>query len=205
MRPRLPIMVRRRLVAAATTWNPADKTSGLTLSNGNLTANFPSGSGGDQGTRSTTSKTSGKWVFEALWNGSGTYADTGAGIALAGSSFASLGANGTGGFIAYVLNGGMFLNAVNQGLDGWNAGQTLMVAIDLGNNKLWIATSNNPGKWNNTTSDPATNTGGFSLASLSGPKYAVVTLSNGASGQAMTGNFKGPFVNAVPAGFSAWG
>jgi hypothetical protein len=206
MRPRLPILVRRKLVAASsTTWNPADKGAGVTLSNGNRTATLTTATG-DQGTRSTTSKTSGKFVYEVVWNQVGGYADTGAGIALSTAAFTSLGANGTGGFIVFANSGGMFLNGANQGLSGWAASATAMFAVDLTNGKVWFASSNNPGKWNNTTHDPATNTGGYSLSALSGAKFAAIVMSNGATNQAFTANFgQSPFVNSVPAGFSAWG
>lgn len=47
----------------STTWNPADKWPSIVLSNGNLTATH-SGPGGATGVRSTTGKSSGKYVFK---------------------------------------------------------------------------------------------------------------------------------------------
>ena len=45
-----------------TTWNPLDKTSGIVLSNGNLTAEESSGT--YQAVRGTTGHDTGKWYFE---------------------------------------------------------------------------------------------------------------------------------------------
>ena len=46
------------------TWNPSDKSTNTTLSNGNLTAKNTAGSNAYNGVRSTLSKTSGKWYWE---------------------------------------------------------------------------------------------------------------------------------------------
>lgn len=46
---------------SGTTWNPADSASGITLTNGNLTA---AGTSGWKSTRATAGKSSGKWYWE---------------------------------------------------------------------------------------------------------------------------------------------
>lgn len=51
---------------AHATWNPLDKGEQITLSNGNLTADFPFGA--QDIARSTISKTSGKWYWEYYIN-----------------------------------------------------------------------------------------------------------------------------------------
>jgi hypothetical protein len=199
--------VRRKLVAP-TTWNPADKSAGITLSPNNLVATYSSGSG-VQGVRSVSSKSAGKWVYEVLLTlGSGSYSSTGAGISTGSASFTGLGSNASGGAIAYCNNGPVYSNTsriLNN--SGWilNSNQYMMAAVDMDNKKVWFTTTGAGGVWNTTPSDnPATNTGGISIAGLSGAIYAVGVITTG-TGQAFTANFKGPFQLSAPAGFLAWG
>lgn len=51
------------------TWNPSDKDSGITLSNGNLSAQGVSGTVQYKGARSTIGKSSGKWYWEYSFSG----------------------------------------------------------------------------------------------------------------------------------------
>lgn len=46
---------------STTTWNPSDKSAGITLSNGNLTASY---SAHTNNVRATTGKQTGKWYWE---------------------------------------------------------------------------------------------------------------------------------------------
>src|SRR5215813_13939651 len=112
-----------------TTWNPSDKSAGVSLSNGNLTAVIASGTG-DQGARSTTSKTSGKFVFEVTFNQVGaSVADTGAGIGLSGATFPGLGSNASSGAMIYVNGGNIWVNGTRVFTGGnWSSSAVLMVA-----------------------------------------------------------------------------
>src|SRR5215472_115774 len=204
-------------VGATTTWNPADKGAHITLSANNLLATMAAGSAGDEGVRSTTSKSSGKWVYEMGYNfPGGAVSDTGCGIANGSATFPGLGGNGNLGAMLFMgASGPLYVNTFHYGSpvnSNWtSAAMTTMWALDVGNNKLWFATSNN-GLWNNdvlANQNPATNTGGINLttpAGVTGPYYAACVITAGNTGQAFSVNFgQSAFVNAVPSGFSAWG
>jgi hypothetical protein len=62
-----------------TTWNPSDKDSGCTLSNGNLTASQAASNPG--GVRSIAGKTTGKWYWEVTWDNASTGTTMRVGIA----------------------------------------------------------------------------------------------------------------------------
>jgi hypothetical protein len=174
-------------------------------------------SGSDAGARSTTSKTSGKWVWETQFNFSGSsFADTGIGIANASATFPGLGGTGTNGAVLFLsASGPMYVNNFHYGSpvnSNWNsASYTTMWALDVGNSKLWFATSNN-GQWNNdilANQNPATNTGGINYASpggLTGPFFIACVMTGANVGQTFTLNCgQSAFVNTAPSGFSAWG
>jgi hypothetical protein len=135
--------------AAAVTWNPADKNASVTLSNGNKTANAASAS---QTVRATSSKSTGAWYFEVVFTGN-SFSFTVAGIANASALLTQyVGANangyshGTGGFSYF--NGSGTASAPTL-----FPGDTLMVAVDLTNLKIWFGVN---GTW---TGNPAAGTG----------------------------------------------
>lgn len=76
---------------AQTTWNSADKSANITLSNGDLTATTSSASSG--GVRATTNKTTGKWYYEIV---SVTSKDIWSSPGLSDNAWDFSGASGTG-------------------------------------------------------------------------------------------------------------
>lgn len=182
------------------TWNPSDKSSSVTLSNGNLTAK--SVSMGKDSVRATLSRTTGKFYFEAsvaeVISGG-----VGADIGLTDSTF-SLSDDPT-----YSEPCSLFTIQDNfqqiyiNALSGWTnfstapalfVGQTVQVAVDLDNHKIWFGTE---GTW--IGGSPDTYAGDTILTQAE--YYPFVSLYQ----SSITGKFKASdFKFAPPTGFSAW-
>lgn len=180
------------------TLDPAYNTANITLSNGNLTltsrvANswFPS--------RATVSFGTGKIYFEVTCNTSNAGA-TQVGVVNASATPSNYigDANGLG----YQSGGNVVYNgSALSNIGTWTTGDTICVAYDLGNKKVWFR--KNGGNWNNTTDNPATNTGGFSAAGVFGGTVYPAACAY-SSGDQLTVNFGATaFAQAVPAGFNS--
>src|SRR6516164_5442777 len=190
----------------STTWNPADKSANITLSNGNLTATNGA-SAGDNGVRSVTSKSTGKYYVEFTITGVLSGADTGIGIAT-GSAPLTIGATSTGGFICYPGTGNIYFNGSFTGVTPGGStgiGTVWCMAIDLVNSKGWFRI--NGGNWDGSgTDNPATNTGGINIATLFPTNAAYAFFCANANAAGVTANFgTSAFSFTVPSGFSAWG
>lgn len=194
-----------RIIAAmarqATTFNPADKTPGCILSQGDLRAENGSGQPFD-GVRCTDARNSGKWYFEAT-NISGAPGDDmyvgicAGGVAL--DNFLGVFANSWG----YQTDGAVYYStgAFNT-LSIWRtAGDVVAWAVDLDNRKVWAKKIG--GNWNGSgAANPATNTAGeditadiaFFVAATMGPSLSL-QVNFGATA----------FSGSVPSGFQAWG
>lgn len=176
-----------------TTWNTADHVN-MTFSNGNLTATGTSSAK----TRATTSKSTGKWYFEAV-------ADVKAGTSTLGIGWAN-------GSWDYFTN---YLGENTQGFAQWDdqiyynntgpaqtfaQGDRIGVAFDADNERVWFRV--NGGNWNlSGTADPATNTGGIDVSASSGPWMPA--LETFGTGNQATANFGATaFTDAIPSGFS---
>src|SRR6185437_4230 len=198
-----------------TTWNPSDKTSGITLSNTNHTASWTLK---QNGVRSTSSKSTGKFYFEATFtNGGG-----GSGFSLPGLGFANAletftSGNGGSGVTSNSL--GTYINGGGQAyINGSNVSTfassydvspvTTFIAVDIGSKLLWISQSNKSGVWNNSApANPATGTGGINISSLaSGPYFICCGCDSNITGGATCTLNAGDsaFVGSIPSGFSAW-
>lgn len=148
--------------------------------------------------RSVNSFSSGKYYWEITAT-SLTASATGFGIANASHSLtAFLGSDSNS--IGWET-GGVWRANTNQGSAGTPANaDTLSVAVDLTNNKIWFR--RNCGNWdNNAAHDPATNNGGFSISTLTGPFYAAANFS-GAADQATFNLGGSAFSCTVPSGFT---
>lgn len=175
-----------------TTWNPSDKTAGITLSSGNLVA---TGSSGNNGVRATTSKASGKWYLEypAILNGGG-------GGALGfGLSTDTLGGTGQ---IYLDPSGNLFVNGSSFGaiFGGAPDGHNISWAIDFDNLKVWVRQDG--GNWNaDATANPATNTNG--KAFTAGAEFPFLWLQNSPSNCTLNVGASA-FTYGVPASFNGW-
>ncbi len=183
-------------------WNSADKTANVTLSGGSLIATTTSGSYG--GVRADTSAAAGKIYYEV------TPLTTGV------SNVAAGWANSTASLTTYIgqdknswcdfyytgttniwFNNGSLLSTG----ESVPALSTLCLAFDIDTLKGWIRVNN--GLWNGSaTADPATGTGGFSIATMNaGPYFPVFNANvNGASVRANFGATSFSYI--VPSGFS---
>lgn len=176
-----------------TTWNPADKAAGITLSNGNNTATGSSGNNSVRGTTSHAAST-GKYYLEynsiTQVGGSGVIGVENSTVGLTTNSTNGMGVGPSGAF-----PGGTFSASP--------AGHVVGMAVDTNNKRIWWRYD--AGNWNNSgTADPATNVGGTDYSGMSGGTtvFPFVFLQNGGT---CTINTDGTaFAHAAPSGFSPW-
>lgn len=189
----------------AVTWNPADKSASITLSNGNLTcelgvyAFFES-------VRATEGKAFGKWYFEADFNPYVAYKHW-IGV---GQSTASLGKY-TGddpdswGF--WWPDYDPYLTAYNgPGTDYsdinmlYSSPKRTMIAVDMDTGKIWIGLD---GYWLNSA-NPAAGTGAV-FSNLTGTVYPMASLHQEVGTAKITGYFaSADLSHTPPTGFLAW-
>jgi hypothetical protein len=194
---------------ANTTWNPSDFTN-ITLSNGNLTANFTIG--GNGGVRSIARASVGTRYWEVTatnWSGAPS---SGIGIAngLATTS------NGIASLInasAVLSSGDIWVNGSaapgNPTLGARANGDIIGIALDLDNKLIWYRVAP-AGSWNGSgTANPATGIGGVDIRAINPdsfflPVYALLRGAPGGSATVVTANFgNSAFSGAVPAGFAS--
>lgn len=139
---------------SATVWSATNKASGVTLSGGNLTATGPASFGGYADT-STTSKT----YFEVVFTNLGSIPRIG--VCTSSWTFSSQ-ELGDANSISYNPSNGQVRYAGGGIATIMTATTTdrICVAWDHTNSKIYFRKNN--GSWNNTTDDPASNTGGYS-------------------------------------------
>jgi hypothetical protein len=183
-----------------TNWNPGDKSSSITLSNSNLTA---TGTAGFAGVRAVSGHSSGKYYFEltvTTW----ANASTAVGIALSTANLGNFPIGSVGSAIVY-NSGIVWVNNVNMGnspMGNFPNGSIIGIAADFTASLIWFRVAP-AGNWNGSaTANPATGTGGISIASISGTLYPL--FAPNAAGDAATANFgMSAFSGAVPSGFTA--
>jgi len=197
------------IVPAGTTWNPSDRgTANVVLSNGNLSYGVGASNTSSDGCRSTKSQTTGKFYFEITFNYSGATSAY-VGIATGAASYSGINTNGNASLIITGAGGSIFFNGSFTGtsITAPATGNVICFAIDLVNSRAWIR--NGAGNWNNSgTANPATNTGGISIATLfpTNAAYAVVVSNVASVSPMITANFGATsFAQTVPSGFSAYG
>jgi len=196
-------------VACNTTWNPYDKSAGITLSNSNFTAT--ASTSGDMAVRSFNSFTTGKHYFEVTLGATYTGGDTGPGICTAAANINTFGVNATLGFIVYP-SGNIYYNGSLTGIatGALTTNDVLQFAVDLVNKRIWVRINRGGTlfNWNGTVgADPATNTSGFDISAVFGSAaaYPVQAFGPSASGSTSTANFGGSaFASAPPSGFTDW-
>jgi hypothetical protein len=182
---------------AFTTWNPSDLLA-MILSNNNLTA---TNTAAPSGVRAKEGFASGKYYWEvtvSTWAQSST--SVGFGLASAALSSGNLG------FAFMSRLGTIIVNNVASGstLGARTAGDTIGIALDVGNNLCWFRVAPS-GNWNGSgTANPATGVGGVSISTITGTQFPAFWASN--TGEVATANFGGSaFSGAVPSGFtSGW-
>lgn len=188
----------------ATSFNPANTSSGITLSNGNLTATVNST---DPGTHvnafSLDGESTGKFYWEivcGIASGAGRL-----GIATTGASL-STGFGADTQSYGWDSSGQVFFNGASVAtIQGFGNGNTVATAVDIGNLLIWFQTAG--GNWNNSgTANPATGIGGISIGSIASlPLLIPVELAGPQSGDFFTLQSAPPFTFSPPSGFIQWG
>lgn len=188
---------------AATTWNPLDKDTLVTLSATNHTATITT-TGSNSGVRGTTSHAAGKWYLEYSANVIGTFHShrgfaTAAQILTNFDTTHSFGMNEAGG-----------LDTPTGGSLGDPTGHVIGVAIDIGVGKWWVRLDNGAWMGVSTTSDPVAGTNGSDYTSIIPAATAIfpclMGFSNAGHIVACTINCgDSAFANPAPAGYTKWG
>jgi hypothetical protein len=196
------------VAAPATTWSTTDKHADIALSSGNLTATRTASTGATYcAVRSTTSKSSGKWVFAVDPLALTTPGNVSVGVANA-SQLLNIYLGNSNNSVSLFANGQVWRNAAAQltvnstSRDYAAATSEVMVAVDLDNKRIWFKTDADP--WNgDATANPATNVGGVDITLVTGALFAAVNLN--AVNDAFTVNLGATaFTNTIPSGFTAW-
>ena len=159
-------------------------------------------SGSYASTRVTESKSSGKWYFEMYYNDSSYFPSSRSGLGLVCPT-CTMGSylGGTAQDDWAVFNGGNVRNnnstVHNENLGDFSAGNVIMCALDLDNQKVYFGKN---GTWFNSA-NPSNGTNSFTL---SGSEYYAAGWVYNTSDQ-LTFRFReGDFSYTVPTGFSAY-
>jgi hypothetical protein len=174
----------------------------VTLSNGNLTATHNTTTA-NSGARSAALLSSGKYYFEVTKTQGGN-GDC-LGVLTSGGTYTNFVTDGTN-CAALYMTGSIYSNGGSAFLSTGSIsnGQTVGVAVDLDNDKVWFQRFDG---WNGlgiSSENPATNTGGASLSSFSGTTLApAIGFASTTTGN-YTANFgASTFIGHAPDGFTA--
>jgi len=89
------------------------------------------------------------------------------------------------------------------------ANDVIGFAVDFTNQKLWVKNITHNGGWNNdviANQNPATNTGGYSIAGLNAGPYFIMADVGAVNGESLSLNTGPTFnISTPPSGFTAWG
>ncbi len=178
------------------TWNPADKSAGITLSGGDLTAAY--GGGGTVGVRATQTRT-GKRYFEALVVFSGSSESIGL-ANLSAVLTANVGSNANAG--GYLANGNFGQpEGGYSGAASFTTGNVVQICYDPVAQRMWLGVNNVFG------GDPVAGTGGNSTAVGGTMGTTLVPFFQGTFGSSGTMTLRclaASFSYTPPSGFSAW-
>ena len=181
--------------ATLATWNPADKSTNLTLSNGNLTA---SASSSQVAVRATIGGSTGRWYWEVKGDSlSSSYAAVGV-LTMTALLDYGLGSSSIAPGVGYRPNGTLSSSTGSSVMAcSFASGTVIGVAIDLDSRVIYFSVN---GVWQ-SAGDPAMGTGGVALPSSGGTVFPAVSLG---FGDTLTVNFgQSAFAHAPPSGFTA--
>ena len=202
-------------------WDPST-VAAVNLSNGNLTATNTGTTSTNQGAHVAFANGvingSGKYYFEGTLVTFTGGAGVGIGVGTISATYAGISTAGTQGVMCFAVGhtgGGTIMQdpTGNTGytLGAQTSGAVFGIALDMVNRKAWFRVSPS-GLWDgNVSHDPTVPAGSGFVITGSNAVVPFVTFGNGLAGQAgvagnvWTANFAGPFVGAVPTGFTALG
>lgn len=177
----------------ASTWNPADKSADITLTNGDLTATHTTPVGFDTA-RGTKSLSSGKRYFEGTVSSGDTTTNTAIGWALSTADLNSYIGQDTatgGGYYSTGFIGG----TPTTGGASFTVGDKIGIALDMDADKWWCSKN---GAWQ--FGDPVAGTGGNTMAA--GTIFPAFSDQTG-GGMTFNGG-AAAFTHAPPTGYTAW-
>jgi hypothetical protein len=208
-----PTLQYRDDVPLVTTWDTGDFTGPYSFTNGNKTATYGS-SGSRSGVRATTAILAGQKVYFEVAT-SGFVSGSGFSVGVCQKSWplgqtgdGAGGSTAVGDFCVHwdgVIDlGGVWINNPHQGTASFANGGILRVAVDMVHSKLWWQSSLNTSLWDEfVNDDPATNTLGWDISSISSQSLYVVTNGNTIGGAVATINGgSSAFTYSVPSGFT---
>lgn len=188
-------------VPTISAWNPADKSTSVTLSNNNLTAALNSPVA--PGVRGNTARSGGKYYMEFTCNG---VSDTSYAIGFATTVFAFGGgpAPSSTEYITYTKDGRVHYNSgVASTIQVFAATNVVGVALDFSNNAVWFRTAG--GNWNNNAAyNPSTNTGGIAVPLTTAKTLFPLFIADNTADSCILNAGGQAFANAVPSGFLPW-
>lgn len=191
---------------AGTTWNPSDKDSAITLSNGNLTAENTSGLSANKSARAVDYQNSGKYYFEVVIGNAGGGSPE-IYVGLSNSSDAMSGTiGGNASSYAYrVLTGSKRTSASNAGYGAaLTTGDVLGVAVDFTAGAIWFSKN---GTWQASASLSEVEAGTTTHAAFTGVSASLapsITINDAAPGPIVTlRSSSGDITGTVPSGFTA--
>lgn len=185
------------------TWNPSDKSAGITLSGGNLVA--ANNNSTLSSVRTVDKQVSGKFYWEATLTSWGHTNDSiGFGVSSA-SLTAGLATNASPGTCSLNRGGVVYVDGVSAGFSFGTvtSGTVVCFAIDLSARWVWFRLGA-AGNWNNSApANPATGAGGVAVTVGAGlPAYPMLACQ--LTGDSVTANFGDTaFTGVVPSGFTA--
>lgn len=193
-------------IIGSDTFNAADQTTTITLSNGNLTATCNTATAEPQ-VRSRTGRATGKIHVEFTLTNHLVAATENIGFGLAAPTHSFANYLGSGDLLGMGIwpkttATKIYLGGVGTSLGdmGGNTGDTWAMEVDFGALKVWFKNITGGTGWNNdilANQNPATATGGFSIATLSGTSFYLcanfennvddaLTVNTGGSAYALT-------------------
>lgn len=184
-----------------TTWNPNDADPDINFLDSNMTVQTSASWGG---VRATTSKSSGKWYYEAELNGQQHFVMVGVGYSSFDLTQCCTGWNGSWGY--YLSQQELRGNHTGSSTylsnaAGW-CGQTnctIGVAVDVDTGEIWWSMD---GVWQ-LTGDPASSPGAFS--NISGTVYPQVSIALNYTATSVTlHTCSAEMQFTPPSGFSTW-
>jgi hypothetical protein len=191
-------VTRQLIPTVADAWSAYDKTTNITLSNGDKTAQVTGSA--TEGVRSTQTRlngTAGKYYVEFVV---GAVKPHSVGLITTAAALTT----GAGGWIFYRDDGAVYYETTLVGTSvSYAAGDVVKIAWNAGTKTIWCTKNN--GLWNNNASaDPATGVGGFSLSSSTSVEYALHARFGTNTAVATVRTEAADCTYVAPSGFTSW-
>lgn len=178
------------------TWNPADFSSEITLSGGNLVATRSSTNANLYRAGRAVQSISGKKYWEVTLNTMGA-PEQPIGVANSGHGLSTYIGHDANGYGYSPSSGVLYNNAASLGtFPTSTSGDVIMFALDAATGKFWVGKN---GTWFGT-GNPGAGTGQQATASLT----QFPALTQYTAGTQETANFSGAMTYSIPSGFSTF-